>query len=307
MIKLSIIICTYNREKYISESVNASLNQTVSYSDYQVVVVNNNSTDTTDAICQKLLEKKQFDYFIEKKQGLSHARNRGIEEAKGDIIAFIDDDAMMEPDYVENLLAFFRRHKEVAAVGGRIYPRYEEQKASWLSPVLMPLIAALDMGDKSRPFLMGKFPIGANMAFRKSVFEKIGLFNVNLGRNGTKLQGGEEKDLFARMRSEYLTIWYCPDIVVHHVIPSSRLEESYIKQMGIGVGESENIRTRTIGRRAYFTACLKELMKWGATFILALGYFFIAQFSKAKMLIKFRYWVSKGLFCYERENEFRNS
>lgn len=301
MMKISVVICTYNREKYIAESINASLNQTVSHSYYQVIVVNNNSTDATDDICRKLLEEKQFSYFIEEKQGLSHARNRGIKESQGEIIVFVDDDAIMKPDYIANMLTFFEERKEVVGVGGKILPRYEEQKAAWLSPVLMPLIAALDMGNKPRKFRMGKFPIGANMAFRKSVFDQIGLFNVDLGRNGTKLQGGEEKDIFARMRSENMPIWYCPDVIVHHVIPESRLEEDYIRRMGIGIGESERIRIQSSGQLIFVKAILKEVAKWGVTFILSFFYFLSFQIPKSTMLIKFRYWVSKGLFCHKKK------
>lgn len=296
-VKVSIVICTYNREKYIAESIIAALNQTADKELFQVIVVNNNSHDQTDEICRNLLEheKLDFDYFIETNQGLSFARNRGIHEAKGEIIVFVDDDAMMEPSYIKNLLAFYCEHVEVAAVGGRIYPRYEVRKANWLSPVLMPLIAALDKGNTPKPFSWGKFPIGANMSFRKQVFETIGMFNVDLGRIAGNLLGGEEKDIFARMRLKELSIWYCPDIVVHHVIPASRLEDEYIRRMGIGVGESEYRRTKAIGGSAYLIACIKEFMKWGATFFLALGYMVSFQFPKAWMLIRFRGWVTKGL------------
>ncbi len=296
-VKVSIVICTYNREKYIAESIHAALNQTADKELFQVIVVNNNSRDQTDTICRKLQDdnKLQFDYFIETNQGNSYARNRGIYESKGDIIVFVDDDAMMEPSYVENLLAFYQNNPDVDAVGGRIYPRYEEKKANWLSPVLMPLIAALDKGNTPQPFRWGKFPIGANMSFRKQVFETIGVFNVELGRIAGNLQGGDEKDVFARMRLKELSIWYCPDLVVHHVIPASRLEDEYIRRMGIGVGESEYRRTKTIGGSAYLIACMKECMKWGVTFFLALGYTVSFRFPKAWMLIRFRGWVTKGL------------
>lgn len=298
MKKLSIVICTYNRELYIAESILAAINQTTSQEEYQVIVVNNNSKDRTNEICRRLLNEDglQFDYFIETNQGNSYARNRGIKEATGNIIVFVDDDAIMESDYVTNLLAFYQKHPNVDAAGGRIYPRYEEKKADWLSPVLMPLIAALDMGNKPKAFRWGKFPIGANMSFRKQVFEKIGVFNVNLGRIGMNLQGGDEKDVFARMRVDNLSIWYCPDAIVHHVIPATRLEDSYIKRMGIGVGESEYRRTKIIGQKAFLVACMKELIKWGITF--ALGFIYLISFHipKAKMLMKFRGWVSKGLF-----------
>lgn len=299
--QLSIIICTYNRDKYIAESIRASFNQTTDPEHYEVIVINNNSTDRTHEICTNLLNAPDalpFRYFIETSQGLSHARNRGILEAKGEILCFIDDDAMMEENYTENLIRFFAKHPEVSAVGGRIYPRFEGKAPNWLSHFLVPLMSTIDLGNEAKPFKFGKYPIGANMAIKASVFERIAPFDVHLGRTGSNLLGGEEKDIFSRMRAQNHSIWYVPDAVVHHVIPDSRLQKSFIKKVGIGIGLSERIRSKTVGGTEFFKSAVKELSKWAATCLLSLGYTCMFSPAKGIMLIRFRFWVSKGFFNY---------
>ena len=299
--KLSIIICTYNRDKYIAESIQAALNQTSHPDTYEVVVINNNSTDSTHEICTKLLNDPNvpsFHYFVETNQGLSYARNRGMQESKGEIFCFIDDDAMMEKDYTENLIAFFDQNPDVAASGGRIYPRFEGKAPKWLSHFLVPLMSTIDLGNEAKPFKFGKYPIGANMAIRASVFESLKPFDVHLGRTGNNLLGGEEKDVFSRMRARNYGIWYVPNTIVHHVIPDARLQKSFIKKMGIGIGLSERIRSKNLGGMNYFKTSIRELCKWGVTFLLALGYTLMLAPAKGIMLIRFRFWVSKGLFNY---------
>jgi len=300
-VRLSIVICTYNREKYIAESIESTLNQTAPRDTYQVIVVNNNSPDNTDAICRKMLnDGHQFDYFIEMNQGNSYARNRGITESLGDIVVFIDDDATMEPDYVKNLLSFYEQHPKVDAVGGKIIPRYENcQAPRWLSPMLMPIVIALDKGERIKKFRYKQTPIGANMSIRKHIFDEIGTFDVTLGRIGKGLSGGDETDLFNRMMARNKQIWYLPSAVVHHIIPAFRIETDYIRRIALGIGEGQRRRAIIQGFKAYFIACVKEIMKWGVFSCLALWYFITFRFSKALMLIRFRYWVSKGVFLFK--------
>jgi glycosyltransferase involved in cell wall biosynthesis len=296
--EVSIIICTYNRDAYIKESITKVLEQDLDKTHFELIVINNNSTDRTDEICQLLLKQFKntaFHYFIEKNQGLSFARNRGIKEAKGEILVFIDDDAMVEKDFIGNLLTFYRLHPEVSATGGRIHPLYEAQKPNWLSSFLMPLISVIDLGNRAKPFRFKRYPIGANMAFRKIVIENVGNFNILLGRSGDNLQGGEEKDLFLRIRANGKSIWYVPDAIVHHVIPASRLRKEFIKKLGIGIGKSEFIRSSKISNLQYLISWVKEILKWILTVFISLVYLIVFQTSKALMLIKFRFWVSKGL------------
>ena len=205
---ISIIVCTYNREKYIESLLGSLKKQEYPTKDYEIVFVNNNSDDETEKRCTEFREANPevvFHYFNESKQGLSHARNRGILEAKGEILAFIDDDALAHANYLQNMSKAFKE-TDVDAAGGRIYPKYESQRPVWMSKFLEPVMSVIDLGDKNKPFPKNKFPIGANMMFRKEVFEQAGNFNTDLGRTGKKMLGGEEKDLFFRMKAKNMSV-----------------------------------------------------------------------------------------------------
>ncbi len=299
MIKLSIIVCTYNRDAYILKTLSKLKNQTTNNQLYEVIIINNNSTDNTEEICREYilpLSESNFYYFNEKKQGLSFARNRGITEAKGEIIAFIDDDARACDDYCEKIISFFENDKEAKVIGGKITPEYESKKPAWMSKYLLPLVAGLDMGDKIKEFRFSKFPIGANMAFRRSVFENYGYFNESLGRKGSKLEGGEEKDMIFRLKNDNQKIIYVPQVHVHHFIPDKRTQKDYIKYQAIGVGTSEKKRLHKASISIWIQKILLEFLKVIGTLILSFYYFIIFEYAKALMLLKIRIWIIKGFF-----------
>lgn len=292
----SIIVCTYNREKYLPNTLKCLKNQSAPSDTYEIVIINNNSTDSTDKICQNFVQENsqlQISYHIEYNQGHTYARNRGIKEAKEDLLAFIDDDAFVNHDYVKNVDYFFNNFPHVSAIGGKITPIYESGEPKWMSKHLLPLVAALDMGNNIIEFKKRKFPIGANMAYRATVFKKYGLFDVTLGRRGDGLEGGDEKDLIFRIKANE-KVYYVPNVSVDHIIPDKRLSMEYIKGMAIGVATSEIKRLKKEGAKGVIGKFLEEFVKLGGTLILALKHIFQFDFQKAFMLIKFRYWVFKG-------------
>jgi glycosyltransferase involved in cell wall biosynthesis len=293
---VSVIVCTYNRAKYLLETLTHLLKQGADASSFEVLLINNNSTDDTEEICNEFSANNPgfpFRYIVENSQGLSHARNRGIKEAKGDILTFIDDDAFAAPNFIEFIAEYFHKNESTAAIGGKIIPRYEESTPKWMSKYLLPLVAALDLGDEIIPFPNGKFPIGANMSIRKEVFDKYGVFDVNLGRKGDALEGSEEKDLFFRILKSGASINYLPDAVVHHIIPAKRVSQEYIRRQAIGIGKSERIRTKQLNQ--YPSFLLGEVMKWAGTVALSCMYLLKLQPAKASMLIRFRANVTRGI------------
>ncbi|MBX2965966.1 MAG: glycosyltransferase family 2 protein [Cyclobacteriaceae bacterium] len=294
---ISVIVCTYNRERYIGKCLEHLHNQHADKKLYEIIIIDNNSTDGTTEICKAAVTKygeTTFHYFFEPVQGHSQSRNRGISESKGNIIAFLDDDAFTDPDYISNLNTFFIAHPEVMAIGGKIIPVYEGETPAWMSEHLLPLVAAQDMGNQPKKFTGRKFPIGANMAFRKEAFDKYGIFNTNLGRKGSGLEGGDEKDVFDRLKKNNETIFYVPSVIVQHIIPQKRVELSYIRGLGIGVGTSERKRIQESGK--VLNKVFEELYKIAGTGILILWYFLQGRFSAGIMLVRFRCWVIKGLF-----------
>lgn len=293
---ISIIICTYNREKYLGETLERlAANR---YSDaWELVLVNNNSTDSTVQICEAFAAahaELPFRYFVETKQGLSQARNRGMLEAKGDWLVFLDDDAFVEPNYLERLAQYTKQLPDMTAFGGRIYPLFEDNNSpAWLCRWNRSWLSALDKGDRLDTFEGAEYPIGANMGFCRTMAAACGEFDTALGRSGKNLIGGEEKDYFNRIKAQSGKIYYLPEIAVQHCIPPSRTTNEYIARLGDGVGVSEKMRTRDRG--IYGKRLLQEAVKWCATLVLWVGYACVGRVACGNSLVRFRTHVTKGL------------
>ena len=291
---LSIVICTYNRDKYLQKCLDHLARQTADNEQFEILVINNRSTDSTEQVCRDFQQRNpdlQFRYYFEPRQGLSFCRNRGIEESRSPVISYLDDDAFADTGYADNLISYFKHNPAVDAVGGKVTPIYQSQEPPWMSKFLLPLVAALDKGEKTRPFTGREFPIGANMAFRRSALEETGLFHTGLGRKADTLGSGEEKDLFYRMKKQHRKVHYLPGAHVMHHIPDERLSIEYIKKMARGIGKSEAVRVRNKGVYPVAVKWFEEFLKIGATAILALLYIITGKWAKASMLVKFRFWL----------------
>ncbi len=296
----SIIICTYNREKYLYTALQKMAENDFSPMLYEIVLVNNNSTDSTEEECRRFhadYPSIRFRYFVEEQQGLSHARNRGIREAKEEMLIFLDDDSFVHPSYLKNLSNHLVTHPEIQAFGGKIIPLYESgDPPAWLSTWSRSWVSALDMGDQIRLFKKKQYPVGANMGFHKSCTHTAGLFNTELGRCKKNLMGGEEKEFFFRLRSRNVSLFYLPDIAVFHAIPESRTTLSYVKRLGDGIGSSERMRCLRKGNGVFLKRCIEEILKWGATLLLWCYYILTGRTTKGNVLVLFRWHVSRTLF-----------
>jgi glycosyltransferase involved in cell wall biosynthesis len=294
---ISLIICSYNREKVIGKTLQHLFEQ--ADKDFELLLVNNNSTDNTENICTDFMNahpQLTVRYFVEKNQGLSYARNRGIEEARGDYLIFLDDDAFTFPDYIQNFKIFLEKYPDFQAGGGKILPFWESERPQWMSRYLLSIVSTIDLGNEVKRFGGRSYPIGANMMIRKDLFERFGSFNVNLGRKGKNLEGAEEKDLFLRIKKAGIPVYYIPDAVVEHWAPDSRLTNDFFTQQALAIGHSEKIRAKNISSVEYVKSILRELFKWGATGILFAGYTLSGHYGKGARLVEFRWKISKGLF-----------
>lgn len=298
-IKLSIVICTYNRARFLPGLFDSILAQTMPRSEFEVVLVNNNSTDVTERLCYEFMERHsdvQCSYYIEKNQGLSYARNRGIAESRGEYITFADDDALLANNFSELVSAYLDNHPEVGEVGGPIKLLYMGTVPAWENPYMnsllgyfVPSATGYRMDKKNR-----RYPRGSNMTFRASVFKKCGDFNVSLGRIGRTLVGGEEKDIAYRIFDSGVAIDYSPAIVVYHLVPEERTTLEFIKRQALGTGGSERIRS-TLPGNSYAKRILIELAKWCATILLWFRYMITFKPAKANALVIFRWGVTRGL------------
>jgi hypothetical protein len=183
------------------------------------------------------------------------------------------------------------------AAGGPITPRYDGcEEPSWMSHYTRQLVTGeLNLGTREREFPKGAFPGGGNAAYRKSVFNEVGLFNVELGRKGNSLIGAEEKDLFDKMTSRGMKFYYLPNAILYHLIPPKKLTQDYFNRLTFGIGISERYRTQQIGKKKYLARLAKEAVKWGGTLVLWTGFALRGQFNKGNKLIAFRRNVTQGL------------
>jgi glycosyltransferase involved in cell wall biosynthesis len=297
MIEISAIISTYNRARFLEGLFNSVLEQTVDKSRYEIVIVNNNCTDNSEELCNQFIHSNpevKVTYCIETRQGLSFGRNRGIVESVGAVVTFLDDDAVIAPDFFEKTLTFFNQHPTINAIGGKILLQYMEKKPDWYNPFLSSLLGFFDKGDKEQVFKKGFFR-GSNMSFRREVFEKHEGFNTSLGRVGKNLAGSEEKELFYRFKSEGEEMWYVPSAVVYHLVPIERTFPEFVKKQAIGTGASQRQHAVIQGKVSFIISIVSELAKWGVSLLLMIFYFITFRPAVAIMLIKFRWWVSKGM------------
>lgn len=303
--ELSVIICTYNRVQTLPECLEKLAVQHFPPERYEIIVVDNRSTDATPEVVRKFFQSHpelRFRYVVETNQGLSFARNRGIREAAGDVVVFIDDDAFARADFLEELAGFFNRYPDAAACGGRIYPRFESKRPEWMSSFLIPLTSSLDRGDRLRLFPARKFPIGANMAVRRDRFDRYGDFNVRLGRSGNRLEGAEEKDLFYRLQQKGEKIYYLPSAIVEHFVPDRRLTFDFFKRQSLGIGYSEKLRARSVSKGEYIKSIGREGVKWGGSLVLSAFYLIRFRPQAAGRLLQFRWYVSRGLMFPTKNN-----
>ena len=299
---ISVIICTYNRERYIYNVLQSIAEGNLSKESYEIVLVDNNSSDNTKGECDRFMAdypEIRLHYCIEPNQGLSYARNCGIRESKGDVLAYVDDDALVNKEYLSTYADFFERNPQAVAAGGPILPEYDGcDEPEWMSHYTRQLVTGkLWLGEKEREFPGDAFPGGGNAAYRKSVFDAIGLFNVELGRKGNSLIGAEEKDLFDKMTTRGMKFYYLPTAILYHLIPPKKLTKDYFNRLTYGIGVSEHYRTLQIGKKKFLVRLAKEAVKWGGTIVLWISFAIKGQFSKGNKLVVFRWNVTKGLLC----------
>jgi glycosyltransferase involved in cell wall biosynthesis len=230
---VSVVICTYNRAELLPRllrTVARELEGTQS----ELVVVDNASTDSTqDVLAELCASIPDLLVVVEPTPGLSRARNTGVSRSTGEIVLFLDDDAVPQPGWVEQHLSPYRNDAagDVAAVGGRIELLFEvEARPAWLSSRFDAMLGAYDLGDEERPYDDGlSTPPGGNMSFRRAALDDVGAFDPSLGRLGDVLAAGEEFELMHRMFRRGWRAVYNPRALVLHVVPPERLRPRYFR------------------------------------------------------------------------------
>lgn len=240
---ISAIICTFNRANYLRKALQSLTEQTLDISQYEILVVDNRSTDQTKQVVkEEFAHIPNLRYVYEPIQGLSQARNTGWQNAKGEYVAYLDDDAIAYPKWLEAIVeAFANTDLKPGVVGGKVEPIWEVPRPRWLSDRLLPFLTVIDWSD--RPMILNEkhYIAGANMAFPARLLHELGGFSTSLGRKGNCLLSNEELQLQKRIASLGHSILYVPDVCVRHCVPSKRVAQSYFRQRKFWQGVSNVI------------------------------------------------------------------
>jgi len=240
MIDFSVIISTYNRYKSLKDTLDSLLAQESNGDfDYEILVVDNNSKDKTKELVQSYVQKfnGRLRYLFEPRQGQSLALNLAIKKVKGEIIAFTDDDVILDKAWLLNLLQCFQKYA-CDGVGGRVLPLYGKNTPKWFKDnknLLGGPIVYHDYGEATKlndSLIMEPF-VGANMAFRRKCFNEFGLFNTKLGP-GTGSLGGDT-EFFNRLTNAK-KLYYCGEALVWHPVDKERANLKYIARWCIAEG-----------------------------------------------------------------------
>lgn len=259
---VTVIVCTYNRADSLRRTLEALAAQQVPAGvDWELVVVDNNSRDDTRATVERFALEAPLSvtYVFEAKQGVSYARNTGLSHSTGENIAFTDDDVLPAPDWVATLETLMAQ-SGADVIGGRILPKWPSPVPGWLARNKW-LHANLALMDHEHPHRLSPkttHPLiwGANMAFRRSIFDVIGLFDTRRGRIGSRLHGGEDVDIVERALAAGAHVLYDPRLVVWHHIPCERIRRRYFLRWYFQGGEGEALSQEVDAARTLLGAPL---------------------------------------------------
>lgn len=284
-IDVSVVISTYNRCELLPGALASVLAQQARGVNYEVVAVDNNSTDRTRAVIEALIAQgaTNLRYAFEGRQGAAYGKNAGIALAQGAIIAFTDDDVRVAPDWVSNIKRAFDAHPEAGCVGGKILPRWPSPPPAWMTPdnwngplALQDYGAAPLFLDTERPLSLA----AANYAFRRQVLERIGVFSPALSIGADK----SDTDLLLRFWRVGGRCLYAPEIVVTAEVQPERMTKGFHRRWWRTAGtfgalmnygeifdgdgrltDGEDNSPRLFGVPAYlYRQLLRESAQWGA-------------------------------------------
>jgi len=265
--KATVAICTHNRAAELKEALFSLLAQRFKGS-YEVIVVDNCSTDHTKRVVEEFRNMVNIPvrYIYEGRLGLSVARNRALREARGEYVLFLDDDATASEHWIDGIVSLFESDRRIGCVGGKIEPAWEGGEPPWLPPENRSLYSILNYAEDIVEMVRPAVPFGANMAFRKSVFDAVAPFREDLGRVGNNLLSSEESELIERIRALY-SVYYTPYASVVHKIPRSRISKKWLLRRIYWQGVSKAVASPR--KTAIF---VKSLLKLPLFLVLAVAF-----------------------------------
>jgi glycosyltransferase involved in cell wall biosynthesis len=241
---ISVILCTYNRGELLANALESLHRQKVTGISYELLIVDNNSTDHTRELVQRFVDKNpHFRYIFEKRQGLSHARNAGIAAAKAELLLFTDDDIEFSETWIQSNYEASLRFPEADYFGGKVLPIWEQPQPDWLKHSVNPLAIQNHPGDVPLK-ISPEYPhclVGASLAIRRRAFERAGLFSVETQRVKGGIGSTEDFDWEMKVWAYGGHGMYVPEPVCWTKIPLERMKKSYHRRWHRGNGKFQAI------------------------------------------------------------------
>ncbi len=236
--KITAVVCTYNRAELLRECLQSLIDQSAQTKDYEILVVDNNSSDYTKNVAEEMsAQVDNFRYIFEPIQGLSQARNTGWQNAASDWVIYVDDDAKAAENFIERAIWLIEKHG-FEVFGGVYLPWYRYGKPRWFKD---------QYGSNKKKYtaltpLKGEQTLaGGVMAVKKSILEKYGGYSTQLGMTGDKVAYGEEVELQHRMRHDGLQTIYDPELIIYHVVAPYKLNVGWFFRSAFAGGRDRVI------------------------------------------------------------------
>jgi glycosyltransferase involved in cell wall biosynthesis len=288
--KISIVIATYRRPAMLRDSVLSlrSLNIPSNVS-LEVLVVDNDPGESAAGVMEELADRCvgafALRYVAEPLTGLSHARNRGIEEADGDVIGFLDDDIFISESWLVAMLDCLHR-TGAASVGGPYLNHWEQEPDPTVRACEYKLVTP-NWGERDHAFHGRSTPGGGNAVFRRHVFDAGLRFSPELGRIGNLLLSGEDTELFRRLQKQGDAVWYCASAAIRHRIGGERLTQDYLIRRSFWFGYSYAIIDRRVdGRFTQLTRALARLGKLSLVDTVRLAWTWLRRDAARKLIAR---------------------
>ncbi len=272
---VSVIIPTVAREELLLQCVRSVRDQ--AYLNYEILIIDQDPRQTLPELLRRNFgADPRLRYYYAHRAGLNEARNIGVKEARGRIVAFLDDDAVAEPEWMEAVARSFSQTPTPALVAGKIVPLWMKEPPPWYPEERKFLLGLYDIGNEPRPLPDGDQPIGANMAGLRNVIVALGGFDANLDFNNfrktRKMISGGDTTLALRARRAGYAIYYEPGAAVRHIVSAAKLTRRYFLTRHFWEGVTNTEELHRLGelipnRKAITSFHLKRLCLSAARFV----------------------------------------
>ena len=265
---LDVIIPTHNRHLLLRRTLDSIVKAEVpSGLHIRVTVIDNNSIDATPITVEAYSREfpHELNYVFESRQGRSFALNAGIASTNGDLIGMIDDDEEIDRSWLTTIYSLFG-NSAIDFMGGPYVPRWGAERPDWLPMNYLGAIGWIDGGKNTVPFDK-TYPgilMGGNAVLTREILNKVGPYNVNLGRNGTRLLAGEDDDMYRRLLGAGARGLYVPALIIYHYIPPERLLKNYFRRWCFWRGVSSGVIDRELRLPVAYLAGLPRYLYGGA-------------------------------------------